>query len=108
MTLGSAHDQRCDDYFPLPRLGEAEAGGFDDSNAVTAAERVTMPFLRKGFMIRLDRFRIVEVIDHQAVGFLQAAFAGISHPVYPLEPRAVAQMEFCYRVRPAGAVGYGG
>ena len=49
-------------------------------------------------MVRLDGGWIVEIIDHDPVGFLQSPLAGIAHPVDPLQPGAIAQMEACDRI----------
>src|SRR6185437_17167315 len=48
---------------------------------------------REGLVIGLDRIGIVEIVDHEAEGFLDAARRDVAEPVDALEPGAVAEME---------------
>src|SRR5882672_6688781 len=52
----------------------------------------------ESLMVALDRFDVVEVVHHDAERFLDAARCGVSEPVDPLEPRAVAEVKTRNRV----------
>ena len=49
--------------------------------------------LRKRLVIRFDMVERVEIIDHQAVGLLDALGGPIAEEVQPFEAGAVAEME---------------
>ena len=74
------------------------AGSAATSRASTSGKRTTVPSLREGLVVGLDRFRVVEVIDHDAVGLLDAARCEIAQPVHPFERGAIAEMEARDRV----------
>src|SRR5437879_13540865 len=49
-------------------------------------------------MVVLDAVVVVEIVDHDAEGFLDRTELGVAEPVDPLEPRAVAEVKAGYRV----------
>src|SRR6266404_4908796 len=49
-------------------------------------------------MVVLDAVVVVEIVDHDAEGFLDRTELGVAEPVDPLEPRAVAEVKTRYRV----------
>src|SRR6266852_8394482 len=49
-------------------------------------------------MVVLDAVAVVEIVDHDAEGFLDRTELGVAEPVDPLEPRAVAEVKAGYRV----------
>ena len=48
-------------------------GAAATSRASTSGKRTTVPSLREGLVVGLDRFRGVDVMYHAAVGFPDAA-----------------------------------
>src|SRR6266404_5992113 len=49
-------------------------------------------------MVVLDAVVVVEIVDHDAEGFLDRTELSVAEPVDPLEPRAVAEVKAGYRV----------
>src|SRR5260221_8564094 len=49
-------------------------------------------------VVILDALMVVEIVDHDAEGFLDRTGRGVTEPVDPLEPRAVAEVKTRYRV----------
>jgi hypothetical protein len=47
----------------------------------------------EGFMAVLDAVVVVEIVGHDAEGFLDRTELGVAEPVDPLEPRAVAEVK---------------
>src|SRR5712672_2419801 len=56
------------------------------------------PVTHKGLVVVLDAVMVVEVVDHDAEGFLDAAWRVVAEPIDTFEPRAVAEVKARYRV----------
>src|SRR5882672_6193505 len=56
------------------------------------------PVTYKGLVVGLDAVMVVEIVDHDAEGFLDAAWRVVAEPIDTLEPRAVAEVKARYRV----------
>src|SRR4029077_6608215 len=52
----------------------------------------------EGLVVVLDAVLVVEIVDHDAEGFLDRTGLGFAEPVDPLNPRAVAEVKARYRV----------
>src|SRR6516225_11351747 len=50
------------------------------------------------FVVLLDVFEAIEIVDHDAGGFAQALWRKVAEPVDPLQPGAVAEMKARDRV----------
>src|SRR5271168_2120 len=47
----------------------------------------------KGFVVVLDGVPVVEVVHHDAEGFLDAAWRAVAEPIDPFEPRAITEVK---------------
>ena len=47
----------------------------------------------EGLVIVLDAVVVVEIVDHDAEGFLDAAWRAVAEPIDPFQPRAVAAVK---------------
>src|SRR5882762_10293080 len=56
------------------------------------------PVTHKGLVVVLDAVMVVEIVDHDAEGFLDAAWRVVAEPIDTFEPRAVAEVKARYRV----------
>src|SRR6267154_373788 len=56
------------------------------------------PVTREGLVVILDAVVVVEIVDHDAEGFLDRTELGVAEPVDPLEPRTVSEVKTRYRV----------
>src|SRR6267154_5216391 len=56
------------------------------------------PVTHKGLVVVLDAVMVVEVVDHDAEGFLDASCRVVAEPIDTFEPRAVAEVKARYRV----------
>src|SRR3954470_18552859 len=56
------------------------------------------PVTHEGLVVVLDAVMVVEIVDHDAEGFLNRTARGVAEPIYPFEPRAVAEVKARYRV----------
>src|SRR3981081_633232 len=56
------------------------------------------PVTPKGLVVVLDAVMVVEIVYHDAEGFLDAAWRVVAEPIDTFEPRAVAEVEARYRV----------
>src|SRR5258705_14000584 len=56
------------------------------------------PVTHKGLVVVLDAVMVVEIVDHDAEGFLDAAWRVVAEPIDTFEPRAVAEGKTRYRV----------
>src|SRR3984885_12422364 len=56
------------------------------------------PVTHEGLVVILDAVMVVEVVHHDAEGFLDAAWRAVAEPIDPFEPRAVAEVKARYRV----------
>jgi hypothetical protein len=52
----------------------------------------------EGLVVVLDAVMVVEIVDHDAEGFLDRTRCGVAEPIDPFEPCAVAEMKARYRV----------
>src|ERR1700689_4904526 len=52
----------------------------------------------EGLVVVLDAVMVVEIVDHDAEGFLDRTGGGVAEPVDPLQPGAVAQVKACHGV----------
>jgi len=67
-------------------------------SASTSGERTMVPSRTKASWLFFDAVVVVEIVDHDAEGFLDCTELGVAEPVDPLEPRAVAEVKTRYRV----------
>src|ERR1700692_4326764 len=51
------------------------------------------PVTHERLMVVLDAVMVVEIVDHDAEGFLDRTACGVAEPIDPFEPRAVAEGE---------------
>ena len=51
------------------------------------------PDAHEGFVVVLDAVMVVEIVDHDAEGFLDAAWRAVAEPIDPFEPRAIAEVK---------------
>src|SRR3979411_3249939 len=58
------------------------------------------PVTHEGLVVVLDAAVVVEIVDHDAEGFLDAAWRLVSEPIDTFEPCAVAEVKARYRVDP--------
>ena len=56
------------------------------------------PVTHEGLVVVLDALMVVEIVDHDAEGFLDRAVRSVAEPIDPFEPRAVAKVKARYRV----------
>src|ERR1700677_3661509 len=56
------------------------------------------PVTHEGLVVVLDAVMVVEIVDHNAEGFLDRTGCGIAEPIDPFEPRAVAEMKARYGI----------
>src|SRR5258705_13734453 len=56
------------------------------------------PVTHEGLVVVLDAAMVVEIVDHDAEGFVDRTARGIAEPIDPFEPRAVAEGKARYRV----------
>src|SRR6202166_534917 len=56
------------------------------------------PVTHEGLVVVLDAAMVVEIVDHDAEGFLDRTGCGVAEPIDPFEPRAVAEVKARYRV----------
>src|SRR5258705_9490664 len=56
------------------------------------------PVAHEGLVVILDAVMVVEIVDHDAEGFLDAAWRVVAQPIDTFEPRAVAEVKTRYRV----------
>src|SRR5882724_12058703 len=47
----------------------------------------------EGFVVVVDGVAVVEIVDHDAEGFLDAAWRAVAEPIDPFEPCAVAEVK---------------
>src|SRR6267378_3411375 len=50
------------------------------------------PVAHEGLVVVLDAVMVVEIVDHDAEGFLDRSGGGVPEPIDPFEPSAVAEM----------------
>src|ERR1700731_4552477 len=55
------------------------------------------PVTHEGPVVVLDAVMVVEIVDHDAEGFLDCTACGVAGPIDPFEPRAVAEVKARYR-----------
>src|SRR3977135_1483145 len=55
------------------------------------------PATHEGLVVVLDAVMVVEIVDHDAEGFLERTARGVAEPIDPFEPRAVAEGKARYR-----------
>src|SRR6266550_8713886 len=51
------------------------------------------PVTHEDLVVVLDAVMVVEIVDHNAEGFLDAAWRVVAEPIDPFEPRAVAEVK---------------
>src|ERR1700692_1920286 len=51
------------------------------------------PVAHEGFVVVLDAVMVVEIVDHDAEGFLDAAWRAVAEPIDPFEPCAIAEVK---------------
>src|ERR1700688_4104211 len=56
------------------------------------------PVTHEGLVVVLDAVMVVEIVDHDAEGFLDRTGCGVAEPIDPFEPRAIAEVKARYRV----------
>src|ERR1700694_2801660 len=56
------------------------------------------PVTHERLVVVLDAVMVVEIVDHDAEGFLDRTACGVAEPIDPFEPRAVAEVKARYRV----------
>src|ERR1700722_6596911 len=56
------------------------------------------PITHKGLVVVLDAVMVVEIVDHDAEGFLDAAWRVVAEPIDPFEPCAIAEVKARYGV----------
>src|SRR6202163_1384387 len=56
------------------------------------------PVAHEGLVVVLDAVMVVEIVDHNAEGFLDRSARGVAEPIDPFEPCAVAEVKARYRV----------
>src|ERR1700693_587873 len=56
------------------------------------------PVTHEGLVVVLDALMVVEIVDHDAEGFLDRTPRGVTEPIDPFEPRPVAEVKARYRV----------
>src|SRR6266478_8969007 len=56
------------------------------------------PVAHEGLVVVLDAVMVVEIVDHDAEGFLDRTARAVAEPIDPFEPRAVAEVKARYRV----------
>src|SRR6266478_8547106 len=59
------------------------------------------PVAHEGLVVVLDAVMVVEIVDHDAEGFLDRTARAVAEPIDPFEPRAVAEVKARYRVHAA-------
>src|ERR1700676_3694730 len=55
------------------------------------------PVTHEGLVVVLDAAMVVEVVHHDAEGFLDAAWRVVAEPIDPFEPCAIAEVKARYR-----------
>src|SRR3954470_4686004 len=75
-----------------PRMGSSFEQGVDIGRTHDG------PVTHEGLVVVLDAVMVVEIVDHDAEGFLNRTARGVAEPIYPFEPRAVAEVKARYRV----------
>src|SRR5438445_9074070 len=83
---------RCVAVVRAPRMGSS----FEQ--CVDIGRTHDGPVAHEGLVVVLDAVVVVEIVDHDAEGFLDRTELGVAEPVDPLEPRAVAEVKTGYRV----------
>src|ERR1700741_69345 len=56
------------------------------------------PVAHEGLVVVLDTVMVVEIVDHDAEGFLDRTGGSVAEPIDPFEPRAVAEVKTGNRV----------
>src|SRR6266436_3533505 len=56
------------------------------------------PVTHKRLMVVLDAVMVVEIVDHDAEGFLDRTGRGVAEPIDPFQPSTVAEVKARYRV----------
>src|SRR6202011_3120653 len=56
------------------------------------------PVTHEGLVVVLDAAMVIEIVDHDAEGFVDRTARGVAAPIDPFEPRAVAEVKARYRV----------
>src|SRR5258708_33801595 len=51
------------------------------------------PVAHEGLVVVLDAVMVVEIVDHDTEGFLDAAWRAVAEPIDPFEPCAVAEVK---------------
>src|ERR1700757_2238192 len=51
------------------------------------------PVAHEGLVVVLDAVMVVEIVDHDAEGFLDRSACGVAEPIDPFEPRSVAEVK---------------
>src|SRR3954451_22283378 len=78
--------------------GRAVSNGSFHQQRVDVARARDGAAAHEGLVVVLDAVVVVEIVDHDAEGFLDRTELGVAEPVDPLEPRAVAEVKTRYRV----------
>src|SRR3979490_1145478 len=59
------------------------------------------PATHEGLVVVLDAAMVLEIVDHDAEGFVDRTARGVAEPIDPFEPRAVAEVKGACRGRAA-------
>jgi hypothetical protein len=57
-----------------------------------------VPVTHEGPMVVLDAVMVVEIVDHDAEGFLDRSALCIAEPIDPFEPCAIAEVKARYGI----------
>src|SRR3984957_6686664 len=79
-------------------LVRAPCVGSGSEECVDIARSHDGPITHKGLVVVLDAVMVVEIVDHDAEGFLDAAWRVVAEPIDPFEPCAIAEVKARYGV----------
>src|SRR5882757_8023553 len=83
---------------PFCRTGASAPHGLKLEQCVDIGRTHDGPVAHEGLVVVFDAVMVVEIVDHDAEGFLDAAWRVVAEPIDTFEPRAVAEVKARYRV----------
>src|SRR6202165_5496031 len=88
---GSAGSLRFRSRVACHRLSVAPRMGSSFEQCVDIGRTHDGPITHEGLVVVLDAVMVVEIVDHDAEGFLDRSARGVAEPLDPFEPCAVAE-----------------
>src|ERR1700694_2439666 len=95
---GSAGSLRFRSRVACHRLSVAPRMGSSFEQRVDIGRTHDGPVAHEGLVVVLDAVMVVEIVDHDAEGFLDRTACGVAEPIDPFEPCAIAEVKARYRV----------